>query len=171
MHRRILIFLLFLSIFITKKTFSISTEILEQQWKWANFDERNGLIRSAINNVYQAKNGDFWTVSDKGIFYYDHFKWNLVKSYNATDRFSNPGIIDEDKKGNLYTCFSDTFFIVNKHKIRKIIFSINKQNLFIEQGFFKSDSLYIKYKLKSDNFSRIGLIVNGRITDLWSGKN
>ncbi len=170
MLKRFSIFLLFISILFYKNASSISIETLEQQWKWANFDEKNGLIRTAFNSVYQAKNGDIWTVSDKGIFYYDHFKWNLVKAYNATDRFSNPGIIDEDSKGNLYTCFYDTLFIVSKQNIRKIHFSINKENILIEQAFFKSDSLYVKYRIKSENFFRLGLIVKGRLSNIWSGE-
>jgi signal transduction histidine kinase/CheY-like chemotaxis protein/streptogramin lyase len=170
MAKRFSIFLFFISILFYENASAISIETLEQQWKWANFDEKNGLIRSAFNSVYQAKNGVIWTVSDNGIFYYDHFKWNRVKAFNATDRFSNPGIIDEDSKGNLYTCFYDTLFIISEQNVRKILFSINQENILIEQAFFKSDSVYIKYRIKNENFFRLGLVVNGKISSFWSGE-
>jgi hypothetical protein len=62
MAKRFSIFLFFISILFYENASAISIETLEQQWKWANFDEKNGLIRSAFNSVYQAKNGVIWNI-------------------------------------------------------------------------------------------------------------
>ena len=161
---------LILSILLSLKLFGITKESYNQQWKWANFDEKKGLIRSAFLNLYQSKSGDYWAVSDKGILKYDHYKWNLINTFDATNRFTNPGIIDEDSKGNLFVCLSDTLFYITKGVSKKINFKINGKGLLVEKVYLKTDSIYIKYKLYQESESRLGLIVNGKIKELWKEK-
>ncbi|MFY8021711.1 MAG: response regulator [Bacteroidia bacterium] len=152
------------------KSFGGTKEMFNQQWKWAIFDEKKGLIRSAYLNLYQSKNGDYWAVSDKGILKYDHYKWNLINSYDATNRHANPGILDEDNKGNLYVCLSDTLYFITQKTTKKIILNLNGKSLLAEKVFLKSDSIYIKYKFINENIARYALIVKGKITEIWAEK-
>lgn len=161
---------LILSILLSLKLFGITKESYNQQWKWANFDEKTGLIRSAYLNLYHSKNGDYWAVSDKGIFKYDHYKWNQINYFDATNSFANPGIIDEDSKGNLFVCLSDTLFLISNGITKKINLNVKGKSLSIEKAYLKSDTVYIKYKFYKDPLSRFGLIVSGKLQEIWKEK-
>jgi signal transduction histidine kinase/ligand-binding sensor domain-containing protein/ActR/RegA family two-component response regulator len=167
MHRVLLFLFLLFSISFNLRAKDVNAEILEQQWRWTHFDENEGLTRSAFVNMYQAKNGKYWAISDKGIFWYDHYKWNAINAFNAADRYSNPGIVDEDSKGNLYFCFSDTIYIVSNYKSRKLKFTNQNKFLHITSVFLAGDSIYIKYLRHGETRFRLGLVVKNKIQDLW----
>ena len=136
---RIIFLLLFLIFGV--RTYSQSWEESSLQ---TSFDHADGLLNTAYTNLFKASDGTIWANSDRGLAWFDNYRWHSYKSFQGQSNIFNFGPMDELPSGEIVTTYNDTLYLFSKKGWKKRVYFFKGKKLAVFSAAVDGDDLILK---------------------------